>query len=150
VTRKKQRAHGQSLAEFAIVIPIFLLILFGIFEFAMIGYSRITLVNATREGVRAAVVLGDNTVAIDENLNSDGGPIRANATALVNANLTVTVTCQPATGASACDYTPGNATRDAEAGDTVVVTTSYLYNSLFGRFVGQTVNLGTTLSTVIE
>ena len=148
--RGKRRESGQSLVEFALVIPIFLLVLFGIFDFALLGYSRITLINATREGVHAAAVLGDNTVAIDENLNSDGGPIRGNAPALTNSDLSVSVSCTPATGSSACDFTPGNATRDAESGDTVVVSTTYVYHSFLGRFVGQTVNLGTSLTTVIE
>jgi Flp pilus assembly protein TadG len=154
VTRLKGGTHrdesGQSLVEFALVIPVFLLILFAIFDFALLGYSRVTLINATREGVHAAALLGDNTVAIDENLDSDGGPIRANAPALVNSDLSVSVTCTPASGKTACDFTPSNGTRDAETGDTVVVSTSYVYRSFIGRFVGQSINIGTSLTTVIE
>jgi Flp pilus assembly protein TadG len=147
---RDHQANGQSLVEFALVIPVFLMILFAIFDFGFMAFSRLTLINATREGAHAATVQSDNSVAIDENLDSPGGPIRANAPGIVQAGLTITTTCVPAAGLSACDFTGGNATRDAQTGDSVRVRTSYSYPSMFGRFLGTTVNLSTDVRMVLE
>jgi Flp pilus assembly protein TadG len=64
--RSKER--GQTLAEFALVIPIFLLILMGIFDMgrAVFAYSSIT--NAAREGTRLGIV-NQNTGKITERAN---------------------------------------------------------------------------------
>ncbi len=147
---RTSKANGQSLVEFAMVIPVFLMILFAIFDFGFMAFSRLTLINATREGAHAATVQSDNSLAIDENLDSPGGPIRANAPGIVQAGLTITTTCVPGTGLSACDFTGGNGTRDAQTGDSVRVSTSYLYPSFFGRFLGTTVNLTTDVRMVLE
>lgn len=48
---------GAALVEMAIVLPLLLLIVFGIFEFGRAMYITNTLNNAAREGVRRAVVM---------------------------------------------------------------------------------------------
>jgi len=55
---------GQALVEFALVVPIFLLILFGIVEFARAWNIYEVLTDAAREGARNAVV--DNPLFEDE------------------------------------------------------------------------------------
>lgn len=47
---------GQSLIEFALILPIFVLILVGIFDFGRAIYAYSTINNAAREGGRWAVV----------------------------------------------------------------------------------------------
>ena len=49
-------ARGQSLAEFAMVLPIFLILIFAVIDFGMGLRSYISLTNATREGARYAAV----------------------------------------------------------------------------------------------
>ncbi|HOY44914.1 MAG TPA: TadE/TadG family type IV pilus assembly protein [bacterium] len=51
-----RRQEGQSLVEFALVIPIFLLLLFGIIEFGRIWETMNTMTGAAREGARVAAV----------------------------------------------------------------------------------------------
>lgn len=46
---------AQGLVEFAIVLPVLLLLLFGIFEFARIFHAWLTVTNSARYGVRYAV-----------------------------------------------------------------------------------------------
>lgn len=46
---------GQSLAEFALVLPMLLLVFMGIFEFGRFYYTRLTLQHAVREATRYAV-----------------------------------------------------------------------------------------------
>jgi len=52
---------GQSLVEFAILLPILLLLLMGIFEFGLMLNSYLTINNSAREGARLGIVAGSNT-----------------------------------------------------------------------------------------
>jgi hypothetical protein len=54
--------QGQALAEFALVAPIFFMLLFGIIEAGRFIIYYETLNNATREGARYAIVNGANTL----------------------------------------------------------------------------------------
>lgn len=49
---------GQALVEFAIILPILLIILMGIIEFGMMMNSYLTIQNAAREGARLGIVGG--------------------------------------------------------------------------------------------
>ena len=71
-------AHrGQSLVEFALVIPLFLLILFGVVDAGRYVYMNSVLSQAAREGARLAAVeaswLGNPTS--DPSCNQPGGPV---------------------------------------------------------------------------
>jgi len=48
--------RGAVAAEFALLLPVILLVLFGTIEFGMIMYSRELITNASREGARAGIV----------------------------------------------------------------------------------------------
>lgn len=54
--------RGQALVEFALVAPIFFLLLFGIVEGGRFVFYYQTLANATREGARFAIVNGSNSL----------------------------------------------------------------------------------------
>jgi hypothetical protein len=58
--------RGQTLVEFALVIPIVLLLLLGFFDLgrALINYSALT--NAVREGARSGIVMAYNEAAIKD------------------------------------------------------------------------------------
>ena len=49
------RRRGQTLAEFAISLPILLLLLFGILEFGRLFQSWVTIQNAARTAARYAI-----------------------------------------------------------------------------------------------
>lgn len=59
--------RGQALVEFALVFPVFMLLLFGLFEGARFVYTNNALSQAAREGARLAAVearwLGDNELS---------------------------------------------------------------------------------------
>src|SRR6186997_2449361 len=76
------RDRGQALVEFALVAPMFFLLLFGIIEAGRFIFYYEVLNNATREGARYAIVNGANT------LGCPTGP--------------------PAPGTSACDASGAN------------------------------------------
>ena len=50
------RARGQGLVEFALVFPVFILLLFGIFDLGRAVYAYNTIGDAAREGARVAIV----------------------------------------------------------------------------------------------
>jgi len=57
ITRRTgKKESGQSLVEFALVLPIFLLILFAIVDFGMAFHAWITVTNSAREGARVGAV----------------------------------------------------------------------------------------------
>jgi len=54
--RDGRRTRGQALVEFALVIPIFLLIVVALFDLGRAVFAYNTLTNAAREGARIAIV----------------------------------------------------------------------------------------------
>lgn len=53
---RKLNERGAVAAEFALLLPVLLLILFSIIEFGMIMYGREVVTNAAREGARFGIV----------------------------------------------------------------------------------------------
>jgi Flp pilus assembly protein TadG len=51
--------QGQSVVEFAILLPVMLLMLLGLMEWGFLLWTQTTYVNAVREGSRDAVVIRD-------------------------------------------------------------------------------------------
>lgn len=56
MTKKKPRT-GQALVEFALILPLLLMIMFGIIEFGRIFFIYSNLFNAAREGVRYGITM---------------------------------------------------------------------------------------------
>jgi hypothetical protein len=56
--RRRSAGSGQGLAEFAFIIPMFLMMMFGIVDFGRVIWARNSLENAAREGARFAIVHG--------------------------------------------------------------------------------------------
>ena len=61
---------GQALVEFAIVLPLILLIVLGIVQFGMLLNSYLSLTNAAREGARTGVIGGNNYDIIETIINT--------------------------------------------------------------------------------
>lgn len=86
LSKRKKSAKletGQSLVEFAIMLPILLLVVMGIIEFGFIMNSYLTLQNAAREGARAGA-LGSSNSAVES-------IIKTGSTGLIQDSITVTV-----------------------------------------------------------
>ena len=56
---RRRGQNGQSLVEFTLIIPVFLLILFGMIEFGFVFTHDLTVEYATREGARAGAALAN-------------------------------------------------------------------------------------------
>jgi TadE-like protein len=59
--RGRNRQRGQSLVEFTMVLPIILVMVFGVAEFGVAFGTNMSLVQATREGARVGAVLVDGS-----------------------------------------------------------------------------------------
>jgi Flp pilus assembly protein TadG len=80
VRRRHGATRGQSLVEFALVLPLFLLLVMGIADLGLAVFSYNSITNAAREGARLAIV------------NQDTAKITARATSQSAIARTPTVT----------------------------------------------------------
>jgi Flp pilus assembly protein TadG len=73
---------GSTTVEFALVLPVLMVLLFGIVEFGLIFKDVLAINQAAREGARAAAV-GSTTTTVSNRVTSS-------AATLTTANLTIT------------------------------------------------------------
>ena len=126
--RARRRRNGQSLVEFAVVLPVFLLILCGILDFGVLLYSRMTVINAAREGARAATLMAGEPASAIRARAGD----RADAAA-GGLNVNTVTSC------GAC-----------RSGDFVTVTVSYDHHAFFPLLFGSTIPMSSTVQMVLE
>lgn len=80
---RRPRSRGQSLVEFAFVLPIFLLMLFGLVDIGRFVYLNSTLSQAAREGARRGAVEASFVADTYAYCNQPGGAVcPSNVTAL--------------------------------------------------------------------
>ena len=56
----KKSERGQSLVEFALILPLFMIVLFGIMEFGRMWEISNLITSASREGARVAAISGSS------------------------------------------------------------------------------------------
>jgi Flp pilus assembly protein TadG len=116
--RLRDTQRGQALVEFALIVPVFILLVMGIFDLGRAVYGYNTVNNAAREGARLAIVdqtiteikteavnhavglgLGVNDVTVDFRSSSTPGTANSCATLQINciANVRVNYLYQAAT-----------------------------------------------------
>jgi Flp pilus assembly protein TadG len=88
--RHARRERGQTLVEFALVLPIILILLIGVVEFGIAWENDIEVTDAAREGSRAAVIqrINGQTAMV----TSGTAAARSSASDLNQSKLTVSVT----------------------------------------------------------
>lgn len=62
-SRTRNRDRGVTVIEFAIILPLLLMVVFGIVEFGRAYQARLTVTHAAREGVRVLAVTEDQPAA---------------------------------------------------------------------------------------
>jgi Flp pilus assembly protein TadG len=150
---RRQRMNGekgQALVEFALLIPIFLILLFAIVDFGMGFYSWITVTNSAREGARVGAVHAPLNVASSPCFGK--GSLEQciedrvlDSADLVDEDTKMTVTITNAQG---------------QSGESVVVKVDYDYdlitplaglvNFISGDTIGPTLNLSSTADMRLE
>ena len=136
--------RGQGLVEFAIVAPLFLILIFAIVEGALVMNAQALLDNATREGARGAALCGGSTSSYTyRGAGATGGgllgsPCPSVAEQTVKRNLGVlAITRNPdnpyvlTTANGTCPYL-----YCAPQGSVLTVSVSYQYSFLVSNFLG--------------
>lgn len=111
IIKKIKGQRGASAVEFAIILPVLLVILIGIMEFGYVMFAKAVITNASREGARTGIVFGDPRP-------SDAEIIQAASDYTSNLIPSATVTIQV--------LRAGNA-----PGDPLTVRVNYLHNFWF-------------------
>jgi Flp pilus assembly pilin Flp len=57
--------NGATALEFAIILPLLILLIFGIIEFSLLLYNKQVITNATREGTRLGIIVRAPTRVTD-------------------------------------------------------------------------------------
>lgn len=117
-TRVSNGEDGAAAVEFALVLPVLILLIVGLIEFSLIFNTQISLTNAAREGARVMAIQNNPALA---------------RTAAINAAVSV----NPAVTGGNIAITPAN----CGAGGTVTVTINYdadLITGFFGNTLGLT------------
>lgn len=133
IYRLAKNRQGQSLLEFALIIPIIIIVLVGIFDLGRAFFALITINNAAREGARYGTMhRGDFTgmvnAAVAEALNSG----------IEILTTDVVVTC------------PLDAANKCTKGDEVRVTVNYTFESLLSMFIPATINMSRYVEMAVQ
>ena len=72
--KTEPRSHGQALVEFALVLPIFLVLILGVFDFGRLIFLHTSMTNGAREGARLATVNQDVSM-IEERIEAQNAMI---------------------------------------------------------------------------
>lgn len=124
VGKRWRRREGQAVVEFALVLPIFMLLVFGAIEFGRAYYSVHLLTTAARRGARVGSLKeqseSDVSAAVDEFLNAAGlSGTWSTAVSVVDSGGTVR----------------GGGLADSVEGDRVFVTVSHDFDVLTGSLI---------------
>jgi len=136
-TRGKNRTRGQTLVEFALILPIFVLVLVGIFDFGRAVYAYNTISNASREAVRIGIV--------DQNV----GVLEAEA---VKASVALGAVPGDVDVAFLTNDLSGTCAVPISIGCVVEITVHYRYNAatpIVSNLVG-TIDMTSTTRQVVE
>jgi Flp pilus assembly protein TadG len=139
------------MVEFAIVLPIFMLVLSGICDFGFMLYQRMTIISAAREGARAAAMAEDPSMIVSTAQGatrtaaaSGGVDVTVASSDVVCLQTSVSVTSPPT-----CTFDTGSAS-SVKDGDSVSVKVTYAYHTFFPLAFGSTFNLSSTVQMVFD
>jgi Flp pilus assembly protein TadG len=157
-----RRSRGQALVEFAVVLPVFLLVLSGVLDFGFLLYGRITAINAIKEVAQCGTT-GQCTV------DNAGNPIswsamQAKALSIAAADgltgynsVVINFTCEAQVGTgpitwTTCNPAPGTlmtALAGPVPGDAVLATATYQYQTFFPLLFGTKIPVSVSSQMVI-
>jgi len=156
---KKPDERGISAVEFALLLPLLVLILFGIIEFGLLLYDQALITNASREGARAGAMFATTRLTKDQvkdlvkkKLSIDPTNFSKgwNLISFASANP-VPYVASGTPGAMVNDAvcpntTPASCLTDTTTCPVMKVTVTYQYTSLvLGTLAGRNLTASTTM-----
>jgi Flp pilus assembly protein TadG len=124
-----------------------MLVLCGVLDFGFALYSRMSIINAAREGARAAAVAADHTTIPTTASARAKAVVSGAGLSTTSPTTTVGVSCVAITSSGSCSFASASGSK---AGDAVQVTINYQYRSFFPLMFGQTLSLSTSVQMVTE
>ena len=142
--RGRATSRGQSLVEFALVFPLFILLVAGMIDFGMGLYSYMTINNATRDAARLGATMCT--------ANPCAGAVKARVTAAVGGLGidTPVVTCKASVSAVPPHPNPNCTSGTALPGDDVVVTVTYHYRMIWPLAFGNMITMTAQTTMLAE
>lgn len=144
--KRRRRSRGQALVEFAVILPVFMLMLLGMIDFGAGLFTYMSVINGARVGAHTAILAPASTSQIANAAQSAGV-----------GTSTVTTTCWSVSGNGGTQVpttAPGGAgwgsCATAKTGDTVAVTEKYTYSMLFPLPFGNTISMASTMEMIID
>jgi len=116
--------EGSVAIEFALVLPVFLILLFGIIEFSTLFYDKAVITNASREGARVGVVYRYDPV-------NSTPPTEEEIIEEVTETVTETIDDNLISFGSGSTVNTDVSLEGIDPGDLLTVTVSYKYDFLF-------------------
>jgi Flp pilus assembly protein TadG len=139
---RRRSPRGQTLVEFALILPLFFLMLIGIFDLGRAAYDFNTLSNAAREAVRRAIVDQNVTAIIDTAIQHAASiNVGASDVAVEFRSADLSTTCAA-----------GHASDPIRIGCVAVIKVQYDYTAatpLVGNLVG-VIHMSATTRQAIE
>ena len=128
---KQMSRRGQGLLEFALLLPLLVLIVFGAIDLARAYHAQVTITNASREGARLAMRINNTN------------DTQANKLAAIRARVVAEA------GTSGVQVTSGNVTvvcgvgysPPCASGSAIRVTVQYQFDLLMGAYFLPSINM---------
>ncbi|MBU3628874.1 TadE/TadG family type IV pilus assembly protein [Polynucleobacter sp. AP-Reno-20A-A9] len=125
----KRRDSGVAAVEFALILPLLMMIVFGIINYGILLYDQAVITNAAREGARWGAINTSAAISCSGTASGTADPCQI-ANGYTQANL---ITFGGATTSTS------SATGAGTSGTTVTVTVSYTFTQI-GWIVGSSTN----------
>jgi Flp pilus assembly protein TadG len=130
---RRHRSRGQTLVEFALVFPIFVVLMAGIADFGFGLYQYMNVINAARIGARFGIISPANALGIQNAAQSAGIGSTASVASwcwsvTANGGTTTPTTSPGSAGWELCSTTGVN---KPTTGDTIAVNVSLPYGYLW-------------------
>jgi len=143
------RKQGLAAVEFALVLPVLVLLMFGLIQFAWLMMSETMLMNASSAGARVLAAGRGSVVTV----NPQGGPwtetlnqVTSSASALNPAKLTITTSIA---GTTCTSDTACAASLASNLGGKATVAVSYTFTPLIPGYLTSIIP-STLTSTMVE
>jgi Flp pilus assembly protein TadG len=140
----RHRSRGQAVVEFALVIPIFIMLLAGMIDFGIGLYDYMVIISAARDGARVgATTCGTAppscSASITTRVDTASGGLHPN----------ISVTC--ATKASPLTFSTAICNSGAaKEGGAIIVTATYTYHMIWPLAFGTQIPMGSTAKFMVQ
>jgi Flp pilus assembly protein TadG len=131
---KPKNQTGTTLVEFAIILPLLLILLFGLMDFGILLYNKAVITNASREAARYGIVLRNPKYTTAQVKSFAESYCSGRLISIGSSSPTATVTAPT-----------------QQFGDPLTVQLVYPYNYLvISRFLGWSASISLSSTTVMR